>query len=105
MSAQYNILKQLIRWDDWGPMKVPTFTTLLAYIALSAPTQSYHDILDYFWFFLFALLHTGLSFITNAWGDLEFDNLSGRSNPFRVITYSQGLVLIISLFIIHNAYK
>ncbi|MBN2012890.1 hypothetical protein JW960_26405 [candidate division KSB1 bacterium] len=100
MSSYKFLTTKLIRWSNWGPIKVPVFVTLLTYIVLSNQEITTSSLTDALLYFCFAMLHTALSYVTNAWGDLEFDNLSGRSNPFRSLSYIHGLSLILGLFFI-----
>lgn len=85
----------IIRWNDWGPGKLPVFFTLGAFIALTCEgTSNLAQPTGFPLFVLFAALNSALGYLINDWGDREIDASQGKPNAFEHLSFAQSITLL-----------
>ncbi|MFH1460525.1 MAG: UbiA family prenyltransferase [Candidatus Omnitrophota bacterium] len=89
-----------IRWQDWGPGKIPVFCTLLAYIGIASRNVSNLFTVKFILFLFFASVHSASGYIINDWGDRKIDKLHGKSNAFEGLSYFKSCLILFLLFMI-----
>jgi len=97
---QLNHLTRFVRWNDWGPGKIPVLCAVLYYIGLANQQVSLSFIVDFILFIIYASLHSALGFVVNDWGDRELDIRHNKPNAFANLTHSQGLLALGILFVL-----
>ena len=101
MPRRMRAISRFVRWQDWGPGKIPVLCTVLLYLGLaskqvSSPTFA----VDFAVFVVYASLHSALGYVINNWGDRDIDISHGKPNAFTNLTRTQGLAaLAVLLFL------
>ncbi len=86
---------RFLRWQDWGPSKVPLISTVCFYLALTYGQRSLALALAIsLTFVLFAASHSALAYVLNDWGDRFSDREHGKWNAFLGLSQRRSLIAL-----------
>ena len=88
-------VSRFLRWQDWGPSKVPLISTVCFYLTLTYGQRSLALALTLsLAFVLFAASHSALAYVLNDWGDRFSDRERGKWNAFLGLSQRRSLLAL-----------
>jgi len=89
---------KIIRWNDYGPEKIPQMLLLCFYIALVKQTFSVSYMADVFVFILFAVVSSVYGYLVNDLSDKKIDLEEGKPNAFAGTSGFKGGLIVFGVF-------
>ena len=90
----------LIRWNDYGPEKIPQFLLVCFYIGIAKGFCDIEYITDTIFFTLFATISSIYGYLINDFSDIEIDLKHGKSNAFEKTPNRLRILIIFGILLL-----
>ncbi len=93
---------KIIRWNDYGPEKLPHLLCIAFYIAIAKGIYNSEFIGDTLIFAVFAIVSSIYGYLINDLGDIDIDRKHGKTNAFHSTTYSTAVLIMVGILFIDS---